>query len=156
MNNYFNQCTGYFFGSVSVFLGWFFGSFDGSLKVLLLLTIIDYITGVAGAAKKGELHSSIGFWGIIRKIMIFVVIGVAHVIGHELFGNSLMFREVVLYFYAANEGFSIIENADKIGIPIPKVVRNMFAMLKAKISENGQPQDILQKTNRSNSKSKQK
>ena len=137
MNNYFHQCTGYFFGSVSVFLGWFFGSFDGSLKVLIVLVVIDYISGIAAAARKGELNSSVGFWGIIRKFLIFTIIGIAHVIGNELFDHTLLIREAVVYFYAANEGFSIIENVDKLGIPIPKIVRNMFSTLKNKIS--GEP-----------------
>ena len=142
MSDFFDDFIGYFLGFISVFCGWFFGSFDGSLKVLIVLVVIDYITGIAGAARHGELNSSIGFWGIIKKMLIFSIIGIAHVIGYELFDHTLMIREVVIYFYAANEGFSIIENSNKLGIPIPKIVRNMFALLKEKISGDNLPLSV--------------
>ena len=154
MTDYFDQFISYIFGIIPVFFGWFFGSFDGSLKVLIVLVIIDYITGIIGAAKKGELKSSIGFWGIINKVLIFTIIGIAHVIGNELLDHTVMIREAVVYFYAANEGFSIIENVDKIGVPIPKIVRNMFVMLKDKISGEKIPNEVsLKKTNTPKAKS---
>lgn len=145
MTDYIDKLIGRFIGLISVFSCWFFGSFDGSLKVLVVLVVIDYITGVAGAAKKGELNSKIGSWGIIRKFLIFTIIGIAHVIGNELFDHTLMIREAVVYFYAANEGFSIVENVDKIGIPIPRIIRNMFSMLKDKISADPLPRVVSNK-----------
>ena len=156
MSDFFDNFFGYFIGFLSVFCGWFFGSFDGSLKVLIVLVIIDYITGITGAARNGELNSSIGFWGIVKKFLIFCIIGIAHVIGNELFDHTLMIREVVIYFYAANEGFSIIENSDKLGIPIPKIVRNMFAMLKVKISGDNLPLGVSPKKENFTRKNKSK
>ena len=142
MSDCFDDFIGYFIGFISVFCGWFFGSFDGSLKVLIVLVILDYITGITGAARHGELSSSKGFWGILNKVFIFSIVGIAHVIGNELLDHTIVVREAVIYFYAANEGFSIIENADKLGIPIPKIIRNMFTMLKVKISGDNLPLDV--------------
>ena len=156
MNDFLDDFIGYLLGFISIFCGWFFGSFDGSLKVLIVLVVIDYITGITGAACHGELSSSKGFWGIINKVFIFSIIGIAHVIGNELFDHTIMIREVVIYFYAANEGFSIIENADKLGIPIPKIIRNMFIMLKDKISGENLPLDVSTKKEHPPRKNKSK
>ena len=152
MNDFFDDSIGQILGFASVFFGWFFGSFDGSLKVLIVLVILDYITGITGAARNGELSSSKGFWGIINKVFIFSIVGIAHVIGNELLDHTIAVREAVIYFYAANEGFSIIENMDKLGIPIPKIVRNMFSMLKEKISGDNISQGVNTKKQGKDSK----
>ena len=115
---------------------WLFHAWDGSMKVLITLVIVDYITGVLKSAYKGKLESSVGFWGIARKLFIFALIAVAHIIDAEFLGHKAMLREVVIYFYCANEGFSIIENADALNVPIPKIIKNMFAKLKSKDDES--------------------
>lgn len=116
-------------------LSWFFGSFDGAIKVLIVLVIIDFIMGVLRAGLRGELSSSVGFKGIAKKVTIFAFVGIAHVVGKEFFGDSAMLREVVIYFYAATEGFSIIENAHDLGVPIPRIIANLFDSMKEKGGE---------------------
>ena len=116
-------------------MSWFLGDFDGSIKVLVILVCIDFVMGVIRAGFKSELSSSVGFKGIAKKATIFALVGIAHVISKEFFGDKPMFRELVIYFYTANEGFSIIENAHELGVPIPKVIANLFKEIKEKSGE---------------------
>ena len=105
-------------------LTYFFGELDGLLQALIALTVLDYLTGVLAAALNKNLSSAIGFKGIARKITIFAVIGLAHVVDRELLGGTVLWRDAVTFFYLANEGLSIVENAVEIGIPIPDIVKD--------------------------------
>ena len=123
MNDQFNE---FLIASFIGFLGWFFGGLDGFIQVLIACTIVDYITGFCAAASQGKLSSSIGFKGIYRKVTMFLFVGISHVIDKHILGNSDAFRTATLLFYIGNEGISIIENAEVLGVPIPKFLRGKF------------------------------
>lgn len=111
-------------------LGWFLGSFDGFLYTLIALVIVDYITGVVAAGIRHELSSEVGFTGIAKKIMIFAIVGVANVLDHHILQQSSVLRTMAIFFYVANEGMSVVENADKIGISVPQPLRKILKQLK--------------------------
>ena len=111
------------------FIAWFFGGIDGLLQVLIAFSIIDYLTGIIAAALNHELSSRVGFRGIVKKVILFMFVGMAHLLDSYLPGDSGSIRAVVCLFYVVNEGISIIENAEKIGVPIPKPLHNMLAKL---------------------------
>lgn len=109
--------------AIGASIGYFFGGFDGFLHALLALAILDYITGVFAAVIEKSLSSGVGFKGIARKLTMFIIVGVAHVIDIELLGGTALLRDAAIFFYIANEGLSILENAIKIGIPIPTFIK---------------------------------
>lgn len=111
-------------------LGWFLGSFDGFLYTLIALVIVDYITGVVAAGIRHELSSEVGFTGIAKKIMIFAIVGVANVLDHHILRQGSVLRTMAIFFYVANEGMSVVENADKIGISVPQPLRKILKQLK--------------------------
>ncbi|MBR2208653.1 MAG: phage holin family protein [Synergistaceae bacterium] len=118
--------------AIGAIIGYFIGDFDGFIHGLLTLVVIDYISGVLAAIIKRELSSSVGFTGIARKIMIFMIVGVAHVVDREALGGTALSRDAVIFFYLANEGLSIIENAIEIGIPIPEIIKEKLALFHEK------------------------
>lgn len=118
------------FSIVGAFLGYFLGDFDGFIHALLTVVIIDYVSGVLAAGVNHELSSSVGFRGIAKKIMMFTIVGLAHVIDFELLGHTAVLRDAVIFFYIANEGLSILENAVNIGIPIPESIRERLLGMK--------------------------
>ena len=111
------------------FITWFFGGIDGLLQVLIAFSVIDYLTGIIAAALNHELSSRTGFRGIVKKVILFMFVGMAHLLDSYLPGDSGSIRAVVCLFYVVNEGISIIENAEKIGVPIPKPLHNMLAKI---------------------------
>ena len=107
--------------------GWFFGGLDGYIKVLIACTVIDYVTGIMRAGAEGKISSAIAFNGIKRKITMFFLVGLANIIDVYLLPDpKLAFKYAIILFYIGNEGISIIENADKLGVPIPKFLRGRF------------------------------
>ena len=126
-------------GSVGL-LGWFFGGLDGYVKVLITFTVIDYITGICKAGAEGKISSSECFKGIARKIVMFFLVGIAHLIDMLLPGGKEVFRTPIILFYIGNEGISIIENADKLGVPIPKFFRGKFLEFSKKNQQETQEQ----------------
>ena len=126
-------------GSVGL-LGWFFGGLDGYVKVLITFTIIDYITGICKAGTEGKISSSECFKGIARKIVMFFLVGIAHLIDQLLPGGKEVFRTPIILFYIGNEGISIIENADKLGVPIPKFFRGKFLEFSKKNQQEAEEQ----------------
>ena len=118
-------------GSIIGLAGWFFGGFDGFVKVLLTFAIIDYLSGLAVAAWiKHNISSSVGFKGISKKCLMFSFVGIAHILDKYMFGGSQAFRTAVALFYIGNEGLSIIENADALGVPFPKALKDKFLGLR--------------------------
>ena len=111
------------------FRGWFLGGADGSLFTLLAFVVVDYITGVLRAVNEKKLSSSIGSKGITKKVMIFLLVGIAHMLDVEIIGNGNVLRDAVIFFYISNEGISIIENAVKIGLPIPKKLQDVLEQI---------------------------
>ena len=108
-----------------------FGGWSALLGILLAFVVSDYITGVAAAAKKGELSSQVGLWGIAKKVLIFLIVALGHMVDTAL-GTASIVRDAVIYFYLSNEIISILENAGEIGVPLPPVLEKAIAILKAK------------------------
>ena len=119
-----------FFAFVGGVSSWFFGRLDGTIYALITFCVMDYITGVLAAGIKHELSSSIGFNGIARKITIFVLVGIANIIDRELLDHTAWLRDAVLFFYLANEGISILENAVVIGIPVPEILKEKLLQFR--------------------------
>ncbi|OPG98998.1 holin [Chryseobacterium mucoviscidosis] len=114
---------------------YFFGGWSGLLGVLLVFIILDYVTGVAAAGATGELKSKIGMIGIARKVFIFAMVAVGHLVDGIL-GDGHLFRDTVAYFYIANELLSLIENGGRLGAPIPPVIKQAVEVLKGKGGNN--------------------
>ncbi|WP_340085330.1 phage holin family protein [Siminovitchia sp. FSL H7-0308] len=113
-------------------VGWFLGGIDGFLYALIVFVIIDYITGIMVGIIKRELSSEIGAKGIFKKIFIFIMVAIAHIVDSRLIGDSSVIRTAVIFFYLSNEGISILENAARIGLPIPQKLKNVLAQLRDK------------------------
>ena len=111
-------------------LGDFLGSMDGLVTVLITFVVVDYITGVLCAIVEKRLSSSIGFRGICQKVMIFCLVGIANLLDVNVLDAGSMLRTAVIFFYCANEGISIIENAARTGLPVPKKLQNVMKQLK--------------------------
>lgn len=142
-------------GSFVGLLAWFFGGLDGLMKILLALCVIDYCSGTCVAWYKNILSSSIGFRGIVKKCIMLTFVGIAHLLDiyivKDFLGGTGIIRPVVCMFYISNEGLSIIENADKLGIPIPQILRSKLLHLK---SEHNQEHKKRRKKDNSNNESK--
>lgn len=123
--------------STGALLGWYLGTPDGFLYTLLAFVLIDYLTGVLRASVEKNLSSAIGFKGIAKKVMIFSLVGAAHLLDVYIIpdGNDLI-RTTVVFFYISNEGLSIIENSIALGLPIPKHLKLALKSLKDDNSES--------------------
>jgi len=110
-------------------VGWFFGGMDGSLYMLIAFVVVDYLVGVARAIFEKKLSSEIGTKGITKKVVIFLLVGIAHLLDVEILGAGDALRNVVIFFYIANEGISILENAAFLGLPIPKKLKSILKQL---------------------------
>lgn len=108
------------------FLSFFLGGLDGLMKLLVVFVIVDYVTGVMKGFVEHRFSSDIGFHGIARKVCMFLVVGIANVIDHEMLGHTEVLRDAVVMFYVANEGLSITENAIALGVPFPDSLKERF------------------------------
>lgn len=119
--------------ATGAFLGWFLGGIDGFLYALLVFVAIDYVTGVLCAIVDKKLSSEIGAKGIFKKVLIFVLVGVAHILDTQILsssgGNNGALRTAVIFFYLSNEGISILENSSHIGLPIPGKLKEILKQL---------------------------
>lgn len=120
------------FTALGGWLGWILGGVDGFLYALITFVVIDYITGLMAAFIEKKLSSEVGFKGIFKKVLIFLLVAVANIIDQNLIGNGSAIRTAVIFFYLSNEGISIIENSSRIGLPIPKKLKNVLDQLKDK------------------------
>ena len=107
------------------------GGIDIAFKSLVIVVIIDYITGVITAIKYKKLNSKVGLWGIIKKVLYFMMVALAVIID-RITGSNGTIRNLVIYFLIANDGLSILENSAKIGVPIPKKLIDILEQLKQK------------------------
>ena len=110
-------------------LGWFLGGADGFLYALIAFVVIDYITGMMCAFADRELSSKVGFKGICRKVIIFLLVGVANLLDVYIIGTGSVLRTAVIFFYLSNEGLSLLENGAHLGLPIPEKIKNVLAQL---------------------------
>lgn len=115
--------------TIGVFLSWLFGGWDIAVQVLVALMVIDYITGVIVAYINGDIDSRVGFKGILKKVLILIAL-IVGVLLDRLIGIEWTFRTVVCYFFIGNEGWSILENIGKTGLPIPDKLKDKLAQLK--------------------------
>ena len=117
------------FAGIGGWLGWFLGGCDGLLIALLAFVVIDYITGVMCAVVDKKLSSAVGFKGIFKKILIFALVGVGHILDTMVIGTGSVLRTAVIFFYLSNEGISLIENAGHLGLPIPAKLKAVLEQL---------------------------
>ena len=114
------------FGGIGGILGLLFGELDGSLYALVVFVIADYFTGVISAINNKKLSSDIGFEGISKKICIFVLVAIANIVDINILNSGAAVRIAVIFFYLSNEGISVLENAVKLGLPVPEKLRNIL------------------------------
>lgn len=112
-------------------MGYLFGGWSAILGVLMVFVILDYATGIAAAGEAGELRSKVGLIGIARKVFIFAMVAVAHLVDTVL-GDGHLLRDATCFFYISNELLSIIENGGRLGAPIPPAIRKAVDVLKGK------------------------
>ncbi|WP_394373490.1 holin family protein [Anaerococcus vaginalis] len=115
------------FGSL---IGFFLGDLDIFIYSLTAFVICDYISGIIRAGFERKLSSKIGFKGILKKIMIFIIVGIANICDKSLIKNEPMIRNAIIFFYIANEGLSILENALAMDLPIPKKLKILLEQFK--------------------------
>ena len=118
-----------FFAAAGGWLGYFLGGCDGLLYALLAFAVLDYLTGVMCAVADRKLSSGVGFKGICRKVLIFVMVGVAHLLDVQIFGETGVLRTAIIFFYLSNEGVSLVENAAYLGLPVPEKLRKVLGQL---------------------------
>ena len=131
MKNTINIILGTFFSGIAYFLG----GWDSALQTLLLVMALDYITGVCKAIKQKKLNSKTGFLGIIKKFGYLVIVALSVVIDH-LAGDTGAVRTLVIYFFVANDGLSILENWGAMGLPLPEKLFELLEQLKDKHDPN--------------------
>jgi len=117
------------FTAIGGWLGWFLGGCDGLLFALIAFVVIDYITGVMCAINDHTLSSEVGFRGICRKVLIFLLVGIANILDVQVIGTGSVLRTAVIFFYISNEGVSLLENAGHLGLPIPQKLKDILAQL---------------------------
>ncbi len=126
----------FIFTAVGGWLGYFLGGCDGLLYALIAFVAIDYITGVMCAVIDRKLSSAVGFKGIFRKVLIFLLVGIANIIDVQVVGTGAVLRTAVIFFYISNEGVSLLENAGHLGLPIPEKIKTVLEQLHDR-AENG-------------------
>ena len=129
------------FAGIGGWLGWFLGGCDGLLYALIAFVVIDYITGVMCAIADKNLSSEVGFKGICRKVLIFLLVGIANVLDIQVIGTGSVLRCAVIFFYISNEGVSLLENAGHLGLPIPEKLKAILEQLHDRAEEDTTKED---------------
>ena len=125
------------FAAIGGWLGWFLGGCDGLLYALIAFAVIDYTTGVFCAVVDRNLSSEIGAKGIFKKVLIFLLVGIGHIIDTHVIRSGSVIRTAVIFFYLSNEGISIIENAAHLGLPIPEKLKDVLEQLHDRSKKEG-------------------
>lgn len=123
------------FTAVGGWLGYFLGGCDGLLYALLAFVVIDYITGVMCAISDKALSSEVGFRGICRKVLIFLLVGIANILDVNVIGTGSVLRKAVIFFYISNEGVSLLENASHLGLPVPQKIKEVLEQLHNRVED---------------------
>ena len=117
------------FAAIGGWLGYFLGGCDGLLIALVVFVAVDYITGVMCAISDKRLSSEVGFKGICRKVLIFVLVGIGNLVDMYVLGEAGVLRTAVIFFYLSNEGVSLLENSAHLGLPIPQKLKSVLEQL---------------------------
>lgn len=129
--DYISEKIGVIGAIIGTFLTWLFGGWEIGLQILIVCMVLDYIMGLMCGYKGKELNSKIGFDGLKRKFTILIILILA-VLLDRLMGQELVFRTIVIYFYVGMEGLSILENAAKLNVPIPRKLKDALVQLHEK------------------------
>lgn len=108
---------------------WLIGGYDVAIQCLIVAIIIDYISGLIKAYNTKTLSSSIGFRGILKKVGILLIVMLAVLVDRVTIDNGSI-RTLVIYYFVANEGLSILENLAEAGLPVPKTLKNALKVIK--------------------------
>lgn len=117
------------FSIIGGWLGYFVGGVDGLLTALIIFMAIDYITGLMCAVADKKLSSAVGFKGICKKVLVILLVGVAHIVDLHVVGTGSALRSAVVCLYLSNEGVSLLENAAHLGLPIPGKLKSVLEQL---------------------------
>ena len=117
------------FAAVGGWLGYYLGGCDGLLLALVAFAAADYLTGVMCAVSDRKLSSNVGFKGICRKVLIFLLVGIANILDVHVIGTGSVLRTAVIFFYISNEGVSLLENAAHLGLPVPEKIKAVLKQL---------------------------
>ena len=117
------------FAAVGGWLGYYLGGCDGLLLALVAFAAADYLTGVMCAVSDRKLSSNVGFKGICRKVLIFLLVGIANILDVHVIGTGSVLRTAVIFFYISNEGVSLLENAAHLGLPVPEKIKAVLEQL---------------------------
>ncbi|MCQ6531150.1 phage holin family protein [Bacillus mycoides] len=112
-----------FIATFGGFCGYFLGGWDATLKILVTMAVIDYLTGMIAAGYNGELKSKVGFKGIAKKVVLFLLVAAATQ-ADAIMGTNSAIREATIFFFIGNELLSLLENAGRMGIPLPSALMN--------------------------------
>lgn len=128
----------FIFTAIGGWLGYFLGGCDGLLYTLLAFVVLDYVTGIMCAVVDKKLSSEIGFRGIFKKILIFALVGIGHLLDVQVLGSVGVLRTAVIFFYLSNEGVSLIENAAHLGLPIPERLKAVLEQLHERAEKDSE------------------
>ena len=117
------------FAGIGGWLGYFLGGWDELLYALIAFVAIDYVTGVMCAISNHTLSSEVGFKGICRKVLIFLLVGIGSILDAHVIGSGSVLRTAVIFFYISNEGVSLLENAAHLGLPVPEKIKVVLEQL---------------------------
>ena len=128
------------FAAVGAWLGYFLGGNDGLLYALLVFVIVDYITGVMCAIEDRKLSSAVGFRGLCRKVLTFLLVGIAQVLDVHVLNQPGVLRTAVIFWAIANNGLSILENAAHLGLPVTEQLKDVLEQLHDRVGKSGEPE----------------
>ena len=129
------------FAVIGGWLGYFLGGCDGLLYALIAFVVIDYLTGVMCAINDKTLSSEVGFKGICRKVLIFLLVGIANILDVHVIGTGSVLRTAVIFFYISNEGVSLLENASHLGLPVPQKIKAVLEQLHDRAEDEEKEDD---------------
>lgn len=122
---------------IATTLIYLFGGWDIALQSLIIVVVLDYLTGISKSYVSKKLNSSKGLKGIVKKLSMFCIVAVA-VIVDRIIGQTGMIRTLIIYYLVANEGLSIVENLGEMDIIVPKILKDKLEQVKnnSKVGEN--------------------
>lgn len=126
MDNIFKQIM----AAVCTLISFLFGDIEGMMVALIALIVLDYISGVIAAAVEKRLSSEVGAKGIAKKIFMLLIVALANIVDTSVIGDGHVLKTVTVVFYICNECISLIENAGRIGVPVPKKLLDVLEQLR--------------------------